>query len=71
MSLEDLFDGIRFNIAISSEDTGKVTVALSSNQHSMRVVGVAVGTVNITVTATNEAGSATVNFNVTVSAASE
>ena len=71
VSLEDLFDGIRFNIAISSEDTGKASVGLSSNQHSMRVVGVAVGTTNITVTATNEAGSATVNFNVTVSAASE
>ena len=40
VSLEDLFDGIRFNIAISSEDTGKVSIGLSSNQHSMRVVGV-------------------------------
>ena len=70
VSLEDLFDGIRFHIAISSEDTGKVSVGLSSNQHSMRVVGVAVGTVKITVTATNEAGSSTVDFDVTVTAAS-
>ena len=70
VSLEDLFDGIRFHISISSEDTGKVTVGLSSNQHSMRVVGVAAGIVKITVTATNEAGSSTVDFDVTVTAAS-
>ena len=66
VNLEDLFDGIRINITAVSADTNKVTVSLSSSRNTMRVVGVAVGTSKITVTATNEAGAITNDFNVTV-----
>ena len=69
VNLENLFDGIRINITAVSSDTGKATVTLSSSRNTMRVVGVAVGTSKITVTATNEAGDVSVGFDVTVSTA--
>lgn len=67
VSLTDLFDGIRFNITAVSADTSKVTVAVNQRQSSMGVTGKAVGTSKVTVTATNEAGSISVDLNVTVS----
>ena len=71
VNLTDLFDGIRFNITAVSADTDKVTVSVNSRQSSMGVTGVAVGTSKVTVTATNEAGATSVDFDVTVSAASD
>ena len=71
VNLTDLFDGIRFNITAVSADTDKVTVSVNSRQSSMGVTGVAVGTSKVTVTATNEAGAISVDFDVTVSAASD
>ena len=67
VSLTDLFDGIRFNITAVSADTSKVTVAVNQRQSSMGITGKAVGTSKVTVTATNEAGSISVDLNVTVS----
>ena len=66
VNLANLFDGIRITITATSADTDKVTVSVNSSQNSMGVTGVAVGTTKITVTATNEAGATTVDFDVTV-----
>ena len=71
VNIQDLFNGIRVNVTAVSSDISKVTVAVNENTTSMGVTGVAIGTSTITVTGTNEAGNVTVDFNVTIIAASD
>ena len=71
VNLEGLFSGIRFTTAVTTSDSSKVTVAKSTSGSTMGVTGVAIGSATVNVSATNEAGTSTVSFNVTVTAQSE
>ena len=71
VNIDGLFNGIRTNVTAVSADISKVTVSVNEGQTSMGVTGVAIGTTTITVTGTNEAGTASVSFDVTIIAASE
>ena len=71
VNIQNLFNGIRVVTTAASSDIGKVTVSVNENTTSMGVTGVAIGTSTITVTGTNEAGAATVSFDVTIIAASD
>ena len=64
-SYANLFSGIRVQISVSSSKTNVATVAKTVTD-TAAVQGVATGTTEITVTGTNEAGSASVTFNVTI-----
>ena len=69
VDLTGLFEGLNISITAVSADTDKATVQVNQAQTSMGVVGVAAGTVKITVTGSNLAGSTEVEFTVTVTEA--
>ena len=71
VNLEGLFSGIRFTTAVTTSDSSKVTVAKSTSGSTMGVTAVLIGSAVVNVSATNEAGTSTVSFNVTVTAQSE
>ena len=71
VNLDGLFSGIRTTIAATTSDSSKVTVAKSRSGGSMGVTGLAVGSAVVNVSATNEAGTTTVSFTVTVTAGEE
>lgn len=71
VDIDELFSGIDVNLTAVSADTDKATVQVNQAQTSMGVIGVAAGTVTITVTATNAAGATPVTFDVTITEASE
>ena len=68
VNIDGLFTGVRISTAVSSSDTTKVTVSKSRSGSSLGVTAVAVGSATVSVTGTNEAGTVTVSFNVTVTA---
>lgn len=69
VDIAGLFGGLNINITAVSSNTNKATVQVNSSQTSMGIVGVAVGSATISVTAGNLAGTQTVTFDVTVTAA--
>lgn len=71
VDIDEFFSGIDVNLTAVSADTHKATVQVNQAQTSMGVIGVAAGTVTITVTATNAAGTTSVTFDVTVTEGSE
>ena len=71
VNLIGLFTGLRVNVTASSADENIATVAVNENTTSMGVTGVAIGTTKITVTGTNEAGAVSVDFDLTIIAASD
>ena len=71
VNLIGLFTGLRVNVTASSADENIATVSVNDNTTSMGVTGVAIGTTKITVTGTNEAGAVSVDFNLTIIAASD
>ena len=66
VDLQGLFQGLNLVISAVTADSGKSTVQINRTQTSMGVSGIAAGTSKITVTGTNEGGSTTVEFTVTV-----
>ena len=71
VNIEGLFSGIRLTTTVSSSDDTKVTATKSRSGSSMGISAIAVGSADITVTGSNEAGSVTVSFKVTVTAQEE
>lgn len=65
------FSGLQLTYAVKSSDESKVTARLSVDTGILALTGVAVGTANVTLTATNAAGSSVTSFQVTVTARTE
>ena len=66
VDLQNLFEGLRINITAASASETIARVQVNNTQTSMGVVAVSNGTTTITVTGTNEAGSTSISFDVTV-----
>lgn len=64
--LEGLFTGAEFTTAVTTSDSNKATATKSHSGGSIGIRGIAVGEATVNVSATNEAGTTTVSFNVTV-----
>ena len=66
VDLQNLFEGHRLNITATSSRSSVARPQVNQAQTSMGVVAVSKGRARITVTATNEAGSVSIPFSVTV-----
>lgn len=67
VDLTSFFSGTRLTITAASSDTTAATVQVNEKMTSMGVLAVSAGYANVTITATNESGTAVGSFGVSVS----